>query len=337
MTDETIDATKLDEPEAIRGISAAPLGEVIHFNDGAIDKLSELGKEASGVAIAQLGDIQPLGAGLPANIPIGIRKGDAPGTFSIKSLIEEYRLFPARKQGTAKVLTLQSFIDLVNRHKTADTAIFANSDWRKPSVLAVVDYHALDVAGNPAWLKHRVAYEFPLSDPWKLWISQNGEWMNQAAFAAFIEDQIADLSSPETGEVNDYERAFGTKIATPAELIQLSRGLQVFASVEVKNAVTLQSGEGSIVFNEEHRDAGGNKLTIPGLFILQIAPFFMGETIRMPVRLRYRLVDGKVKWAFQIYRPDLQVTDRVRTDLDIIRTKAALPVFEGFPEGNSPN
>lgn len=337
MTDETIDATKLDEPEKIFAAADLPLGEVIHLDKGAIDKLSELGKEASGVAIASLGDIQGLGRGLPGSIPIGIKKGDSPGTFSIKNMIEEYRLSPARKTGTAKALTLQSFIDLTNRHKTEDTAIFANSDWKKPSVLAVVDYHALDVDGAPAWLKHRIAYEFPLSDPWKLWIAQNDEWMDQAEFASFIEDQIADLSSPQIGEVNEYEQAFGTKIATPAELIQLSRGLQVFAATEVKNAVTLQSGEGSVVFTEEHRDAGGNKLTVPGLFILQIAPFFMGDPIRVPVRLRYRLSGGHLKWAFKIFRPDLAVTDRVRTDLDIIRTKTELPVFEGFPESGTPS
>lgn len=337
MNDQTIDETKHDEPEErIKGIGSPTLGEVIHFDQGAIDKLAKLGKDASGMAVYCIDGLEQLGQGLPAYAPIGLRKGENPGTFSLKPLIEEYRQFPARKTGTAKALTLQSFIDLTNRHKIAATAVFANSDWRKPSVVAVIDYHAVAPDGDPAWLKHRVSYEFPLSDPWKLWVSQNGEWMDQAEFASFIEDQIADLSSPETGEVSSYEATFGTKIATPAELIQLSRGLQVFAATEVKNAVTLQSGEGSIVFSEEHRDVNGNKLTVPGLFILQIAPFFMGDLIRVPVRLRYRLSGGKLKWAFQIYRPDLAVTDRVRTDLDIIRVKTELPVFEGFDENHAP-
>lgn len=275
--------------------------------------------------------------GLPTSAPVKVIQGANPDLKSVKALFEEYRQFPERKTGTAKVLTLQSFMDLVNRHKTGDTAIFANSDWRKPSVQAVIDYHAVDTGGDPAWLKHRIAYEFPLSDPWKLWVAQDGEWMDQAEFAAFIEDHIADLSSPTSVEADDYERMFGAKIATPAELIQLSRGLQVFAATNVKNAVTLQSGEGSIVFEEEHRDAAGNKLIVPGIFILQVAPFFQGDLIRVPVRLRYRLAGGKLKWAFQIYRPDLAVTDRVRADLDIIARETAVPVFEGFPESGVPN
>jgi len=156
--------------------------------------------------------------------------------------------------------------------------------------------------------------------------------MDQGDFAAFLEDHIADLSSPEDAEREDHERTFGVKVATPAELIQLSRGLQVFSGVQVKNAVTLQSGEASIVFEEEHRDAACNRLQVPGLFILSIAPFFMGELTRIPVRLRYRLAGGRLTWSFQIYRPDIAVTDRLRADLDVIRRDTALPVFEGAPE-----
>lgn len=332
-TNSTEDGAAI-EPERLLGLGVQPL-EAIHLNDGAIDKLADLGAEASSLTVTRLPRLNVLGPGLPEDIPIGLRKGDNPGVFSLKDEIERYRLFPARKTGTAKALTLDSFIGLVSRHATEDTAIFANSDWKKPGLLAVIDYHVVD-STQAANLKHRVTYEFPLSEPWKTWVGQNGEFMDQAEFAAFIEDNIADLSSPEIGEINDYESRFGTKIATPAELIQLSRGLQVFAATNVKNAVTLQSGEGSIVFEEEHRDAAGNKLIVPGLFILNVEPFFMGDRIRVPVRLRYRLSGGALKWMFQIYRPDIAVTDRVRTDLDIVRRETTLPVFEGFPESHIP-
>ena len=320
-----------DTPNAEKLVEGAMAGEVLHLDGGAIDKLAELGREAAGIYVDSI-RLDGAIRGLPGEVPIGVRSGEHPEIVSVKQKLEEFRLFPERKAGTAKALTLQSFVDLVNRHKTENTAIFANSDWRKPSVVAVIDYHAVAPDGDPAWLKHRVSYEFPLSQPWQEWVGQNGEKMDQVDFATYLEDHIADLSSPEDAERADYERTFGTKMATPAELIQLSRGLQVFSGVQVKNAVTLQSGEASIVFEEEHRDAAGNRLQVPGLFILSIAPFFMGDLVRIPVRLRYRLVTGRLTWFFQIYRPDLAVTDRVRADLDIIRRDTALPVFEGAPE-----
>ncbi len=297
----------------------------------SVQAIAKLAKEAAGAEIAGL--MWPEAPrGLPKDVPVAIVHGDRPKLESVGEIFEEFRLFPARKAGTAKVLTLDSLIDLTNRHKTPDTAIFANTDWRKPSIVVVIDYHAVEPDGDPAWLRHRIGYEFPLSDPWKEWLAKNGQPMKQGEFAEFIEDHIADLSSPTEAEADDYERLFSAKLATPAKLIELSRGLQVFAGVNVKNTVTLQSGESQVVFEEEHRDAAGNRLEVPGLFILQVNPFFQGDVARIPVRLRYRVADGKIFWFFQIYRPDLIITDRVRTDLDIIRAKTALPVFEGSPE-----
>ena len=65
-------------------------------------------------------------------------------------------------------------------------------------------------------------------------------------------------------------------VATPAQLIQLSRGLQVNVSSVVKNIVNLASGEASIAFDEQHTDGDGQPLKVPGIFMLSIAPFFMG-------------------------------------------------------------
>jgi len=94
----------------------------------------------------------------------------------------------------------------------------------------------------------------------------------------------------------------------------------------------LQTGAAQIVFEEEHRDANGNVLKVPGLFLLSIAPFFMGEKARIPVRLRYRVAGGKIIWFYQICRPDLAVTTRVREDLAIVAEETALPTFEATPE-----
>lgn len=302
----------------------------------SVKEIAELAKASVGAKdITIKWDRAPVG--IPSEIPAQLILGSNPGIRSLKALFEEHRQYPSQKAGTATALTLQSFIDLTNRHKIANSAIFANSDWKKPGVQAVIDYHDLDPHGLADNLRHRIAYEFPLSLPWQIWVGQNGKPMEQAEFASFIEDHIADLSSPTMAEAEDFERTFGTTVATPADLIQLSRGLQIYATTEVKNAVTLQSGEGSIVFVEEHRDAGGNKLTVPGIFILQVEPFFQGERIRMPVRLRYRKAGAAIVWSFHLYRPDVAVTDRVRADLGIIARDTALPVFEGFPETSAPN
>lgn len=293
--------------------------------------IADLGAKAAeakivAIPLAVLGD-----TGLPEFVP-ALWDASKSTLVSVAAEAERYRLFPKRRKGTAGALTLKSFTDLVKRHATGDSVVFADTNWRTPAFTAVIDYHPYEPEAGPAqWGQHRVHYAFPLSEEWKAWTEKNGESMSQIDFASFIEDHIADLSSPTDAERIALERDFSTKVATPSELIQLSRKLQVTVESKVTNAHTLQNGTGQIQWEEEHKGADGKPVIVPGIFLLNIAPFFMGEKVRIPVRLRYR-VGGTIKWFYQIYRPDEHVTDRVRSDLDIVAADTGLPVYEGTPE-----
>lgn len=292
---------------------------------------AQLGTKANGAEITILK--KPDGMlGVPNEVPVGLLRGESPEFESVAGHFENYRTHPARKSGTAQVQTFESLVSLTQRHKTANSAVFANMEWRNPSITTVVDYHE-DLSGGLADNgKHRIHYPFPLSDEWKAWVEKDGQMMKQADFAWFLEDRIPDLASPTEEEKIRYERDFNLTFATPSQVVELSRGLQVFVDTKVKNTVTLQSGEGQISFEETHNDASGKPLKVPGLFMLSVAPFFMGDKVRMPVRLRYRPVGGQLNWFFNIYRPDLFITEHVRHALFDVRERTGLPVFEGRPE-----
>ncbi|MDX0506358.1 DUF2303 family protein [Sinorhizobium medicae] len=292
----------------------------------AIHDLSD--RAGSQIATLSLSTAIP---GVPSTIPVFVDRKS--GTVSnVADLFERYREHPRRKSGTAKVATLESLISLIDRHKTEHSAIFAETNWEKPSITAVFDYHEGKNGGLADNGKHRAHYEFPLSEEWRAWVKINGKPLEQVEFAEFIEDHIAELSAPDSFEAEDFRGKFGFKFAYPNELVALSRGLQVHAETRVKNNVVLQSGEGEITWDEEHRDAQGNKLTVPGMFILSIAPFFMGDPTRIPVRLRYRVSGGKVLWICQLYRPDVHITQQVMRDLERVAHETELPHFQGTPE-----
>ncbi len=200
--------------------------------------------------------------GLPGEVPILINRKNGSAS-SIRSLIEEYREKPDRKKGTAIVNTLDSFVALTNRHKTGNSAIFADTDWRKPSLTTVVDYHERETGGLADNGKHRVHYPFPLSEEWQAWIAQDGKPMDQGDFAEWIEDHLPELAAPDPREAEHYLETFGLKVAAPNEMVALSRGLQIHVESRVKNNVVLQSGEGQITWDEEHRDAAGNRIIHP--------------------------------------------------------------------------
>ncbi|ATE84697.1 hypothetical protein B9J07_25445 [Sinorhizobium sp. LM21] len=296
------------------------------LDKGAIDAVAKLAKlsETKVVSITLPEKIN----GLPSAIP-ALLHADTGKATSLYDLLAPWRTKPERKVGTARVETLESFVELIDRHKQENSVIFAKTDWKEPALTAVIDYHSADGPDNG---KHRIHYQFPLSEEWKAWLKIDGQGMNQAVFAEFIEDHIADLSSPDLNEAEDFERMFGAKVGFPNDIVMLSRGLQINAETRVKQAVKLQTGESQIMFEEDHKNANGEPLTVPGVFILQIAPFFMGEAKRIPVRLRYRLRDGALTWICQLYRPDRYITEQVRSDLDKAAEETGLPKFEGAPE-----
>ena len=298
----------------------------------SIAALRELADDA-GSDIIDIDLAEPM-LGLPKTIPAFLNRASG-RVDDVSVLFEKFRLFPKQKTGTAHVTAAESFIELTNRHKTPATALFANTlDWKKPSLMAVVDYHKPSNAGagEPDWLKHRIVYDFPLTDEWKAWIAQDGQPMDQATFAEWFEVHLPELSSPDTQEAEDFLTNFGLKVAYPNEILALTRGISVHVESRVKNNLTLQSGEGEITFEEEHKDASGSKFTVPGMFILSIKPFRMGNVCRIPVRLRYRVSGGAVKWFFKMLRPEDYVTEEILRDCERAASETGLPLYHGAPE-----
>lgn len=269
---------------------------------------------------------------------------DGSGTLQTHDLsrhIEGLAGKPLRRTGTATAATLKSFIELIVRHKSPNSAVFADANWKAPKFTAVIDYHTrtnetadLEPGDDPhaRFGKHRIVYTFPLSEAWKVWIGNNGKPMPQADFAAFIEDHIVDLASPTQMETNEARDNFKTTVATPAELIELSRGMEILVGSRIKSRQNLASGEKQLVFETENRSADGGTLIVPGLFVVNVAPFYQGEPMRIMARLRYRPSEGGVVWFYELYRPDLAIEEQVTTDLATVEEGAGVPTYHGHPE-----
>lgn len=270
-----------------------------------------------------------LGEGLPPNIPILFDR-KAQRIIGLGSTIDAHRQEPARRQGTAKANTLKSFIDLTQRFKDERSAIFAATAWPQPHLLAVLNYNTSEA---PHWGNHRIRYEFPLTEEFNAWVKMNGEAMDQGDFAAFVEEHAAELAAPFAGEVTEYEALFKERFATPSDVLALSRHLEVFVGAKAKQGVRLQTGERTIEFSEEHQNAKGEKVEIPGVFMVSVAAFLSGDLVRIPARLRYRITSGGIKWFYQLYRWEFWLRTAVQQALHKAGTECALPTFEGAPEG----
>ena len=315
------------KPAEIESLELA--GGLLPNSDLGVKSVADLAQKAQLKQLFLL-DTNGLGVGLPKEVPLLLNhaNGEIRG---FKAAIDTYRLLPERRTGTAKVTTLASFIDLTNRHKDVASVIFAQTAiGAGPKLTAVIDYHQFD--GAARWCGYRVEYTFPLTEEFKAWVAMNGKAMEQSVFAHFLEDHAAEIGTPYDGERTEYERLFKEKFATPAELIALSRDLEIYVGAKVKRAERLSSGERTVEFVEEHSNGKGEKVEIPGIFMVAVPAFLDGEPVRVPARLRYRVAGGAIHWFYQLYRLDEFVRDRVKDDMLKAADKCGLPAFEGAPE-----
>lgn len=258
---------------------------------------------------------------------------------SIKRLLDEYRSVPERKTGTTTLTTLDSFCEFVNRHKTSHSVIFVDDvKPDQPTLHAIFNPHKAEKDSLPAEgigpdnQDHRAMYCFPLSDEWKAWTGLPATF-SQADFAYFLEDRITDVViAKEGGEVAQFAKELGLTLATPARLIELSKGLALSVNGRFEQKVNTGSGEGMLTWQEEHRDESGAPLKVPGAFAISIPVFRLQGHYQMPVRLRFRVGgDKKVSWMLSPQRLDKALEYALEGAEEKVAASCELPVFRGKP------
>lgn len=253
---------------------------------------------------------------------------------SLSKFFDEYRPNPRRRVGTANLADLPSLIAHVNRFKDADSVIFADTDRKHPSMTAVLDYHRQGAEANPRFGTHRSRYAFPVSDEWSTWTGADGAEMDQASFAEFMEAHLVDVVEPsEAGpSAKLFAEKSGVSFATPARLLELSRGLSISVGEKVVQTVNLQSGEKQIQFSEAHSDEKGAPLKVPGAFLIGIPVFRADARYQVCVRLRYRKREGALTWSMGLWRHEEVFDAAILQACEVVKAGTELPLLVGTPE-----
>jgi uncharacterized protein YfdQ (DUF2303 family) len=259
---------------------------------------------------------------------------------ALKPILDAWLPKPERRKGTAIAHNAESFVLLTERFKTNDSVIYCkghiDGNTIEAQLLSILNYNPISPDNLSAdWGDHCVRYDFPVSKDLKRWINVDGQNFDQAEFAAFLEDNARDLV---IGDIEQFDPDFFGSLkppafASPSDIIQLSRGIEIRAKERVHNAFRHQDGTMNMVFTTEHEGSDGQPLSIPEWFMLGVQVFEDGEWYQIPVRLRYRVSQGRVQWFFQIYRLKSifdQAFDKVCKDA---AEKLSLPLFKGIPEG----
>lgn len=266
--------------------------------------------------------------------------GDAPAVIAIlpdgkkimdlKPFLDAVASAPKAHTGTAQLQDLGSFIEHVNLFALDDSVIFAHRSRTAPSLTAVLDYREKK---TPRFGRHRSVYACPLSDEWKAWTANDGKAMSQGDFAAFLEDRILDvILADETDDLRRFAELAEGRWTGPAGLMSLARNLAVNVETQVRQAVTLSTGEIAVSYVEQHKDGAGEPVKIPNLFMIAVPVFYADTAYRIPARLRYRVQGGRITWSYSLYRVDRVLDDAFNGICERAKDETDLPVLLGAPE-----
>lgn len=237
---------------------------------------------------------------------------------------EKAGLTPLRRRGVYKAADVESLRNWLAAHGKS-APIFAagleslGDNWRMPklSLVAIANYSA--DGAKPAWHDFRGEYNFPVSDPWAKWGKIHEQWITQEAFANLIDNHIHELTMVREGEelseaVTRFLEVAATenrvnRAATPSELFQLSRSLEIYSDVKFESKINQATGERMLVHSVEQKGAGGQPLVIPAMFYIRIPVFFGERASLIGVRLRTRAPGGSVSFQCSLFAPELIVRD----------------------------
>lgn len=320
------------EPEAVEPFIMAP--EAYPPRGDLIERIRDLVQENLRPQLVNVTD--PI-----TNTPaLAIVTGGPDGGIEAvpTAIFDQYLGKPRFRRGNATMLSLDSFIEHVNRFRGEASAIFADDNRQTPKLTAVLDYHPAGADSDPAHGRHRTIFSFPLSDEWRAWQDKNKKPMSMTDFADFLEDRVVDVMSPLDGTIDGDQAKMvetlggGDRLATPTKLIELSRGLHVYENSVVKESTKLSSGEGEISFEAQHTDSEGRPLIVPTCFLLAIPVFRNDVPYQVLSRLRYRKTPQGLVFWFELWRTDRVFDDAFKRAADRAATETGAPLFLGSPE-----
>ena len=239
--------------------------------------------------------------------------------------LERYLPEPLRKRARAVFNEPQSFIGYVVAHSEEGTHLFGDVTEAGGAFTAILDYHlasaqAIEKQGAQ-WGEHVAKLTLQVTPEWQRWLGSNAKPFEQAAFAEFLEDNVRDVVKP-----------------SGAELLEVALTLQAAKKVAFRSGVRLSNGEHQLTYVEEIAGQAGatGQLQVPERFTISLAPFEGTDPVEIEVRLRYRLMEGRVVFIYQLLRPDVAIRAVWQRIREQITTETSLTVHRGTAEVVAP-
>jgi uncharacterized protein YfdQ (DUF2303 family) len=277
-----------------RNLTAA--AELKSCDATGVPAIAQLAREGVKLKIED-GGIKPF-----AVIPEHMKVEDLSSFFAAKRIQQSVLLHDA-----------DSFTDYVNRFKTAATVIFCAISERGAKYIAVLDYHGEEPKLVAGATEHVATFETITTPEWLVLLEANRKAMSQTVFAEWLEDNLALVVDPASGE-----------------LLELVTNLVGKSDVRFTSAVRLDSGGSKLNFDEDVALAGvvntkPGEVKLPKTLTFQTKPFLGAPPYKIQARFKYKIESRKLNLWFELMKPHViirecvcEVTKQIHEKTDVL-------------------
>lgn len=276
---------------------------------------------------------------------------------------------PERAFGTAKADTLDSFIDMVKRHRVeGETVIFATQVMSAagappsaPSLRAVLNYHVrAEVRTQAGHGDHCVEYKFEFAPFFRQWLAAV-RVIPQRDFSEFLQKHVYELMDPEDAteenedgslktpdpdsvtymvmmkSVNRYARSTVRPrqvFAAPGDLMKLASALQATCRQTWAEVASDEWGNLSLTITDEKQAiVPDQKLgAVPKLFLVSLEVFPGAGFQTLPARLKVEVKDGKLYLGAELIGVERLLGSAFLAALERVGKETDCPVYRGSME-----
>lgn len=213
---------------------------------------------------------------------------------------------PAFVSQTVHIQTVASLIAYVNRFKTENTMIFANSN--TDAIVAAIDYHPAAPGGSPALVSHRAALNLTKSNEYDTWTNHDDSLQVQGEFARFVEENRLDIISPDG-----------------ASLLEMVLDME-------KGAVMRVARKMASAGSDRGRKTNDIEITgtdLPPVWSLAFPIYFGEKSVGVTAYVRDKMDDGKLYVGYKLSRlPNIVEAEFARI-AQVVGDATSVPVLIG--------
>lgn len=230
--------------------------------------------------------------------------------------VEKFLDHPVRKRAKVSVSDSNGFAAYMIKHAEVGAMIYADVDTIKEqfTLVGVLNDHSNEI---PGWRDHTCTLSRKRSVEWARWASKNKSPMPQSEFAAWIEDNLADIAGVEG-------------MPTGSDMLQMALGFERTSEKRLKSRINLQSGGFRLEYVDDEDKDTRTSMEVFSRFAIGI-PVFDGSSAayQIDARLKYRESSGKLSFWYELIRPDRVFRQAVEEEVADISKATELIVING--------